>query len=118
MLSFEARVLLVQQVFHCGGEYTEVDNQKFTEMFAESNVPHRNTVRQLIETGSVSDELKSGRPRVLTEDKALDISGHIIQSPKMSISQIVTASRRLIIINTEFAWKITAPVSVQENINV
>jgi hypothetical protein len=34
------------------------------------------------ETGSVADTPRSGRPRVLTEDKVLDISYHIMQSPK------------------------------------
>jgi hypothetical protein len=48
VLSIEARVFLAEQVFHCGGEYTEEVKQQFAEMYPESHVPHRKTVWQLI----------------------------------------------------------------------
>jgi hypothetical protein len=36
VVTFEARVFLVEHVFCCGDEYTEEVKHKFTEMFPES----------------------------------------------------------------------------------
>jgi hypothetical protein len=82
-------VIWVELVFRCGGEYTEEIKENFGEMFPESRVIHRNVVRQLIdkfrETESVAEASRSGRPRVLTEDKVLDTSERKMQSSKKSI---------------------------------
>jgi hypothetical protein len=92
VLSLEARVFLVEHVFRCGGEYTEEVKQKFAEMFSESHEPHHNTLRQFIdafmETGPIADAQRSGRPRVLTENKVLGTSDRIKQSPKTSIRKL------------------------------
>jgi transposase len=49
-------------------------------------------VRQLIqkfrEAGSVCDANRYGRPSILTEKKLLDISDHMLQSPKKSIRKL------------------------------
>jgi hypothetical protein len=83
---------LVEHVFRCGGEYTEEVKQKFAEMFPLSHVPRRNTVQQMadkfMENGSVADELRSDKPRELTEDKVLDISDRMMQSPKKSVLKL------------------------------
>jgi hypothetical protein len=56
----------------------------FSEMFPESHVPHRNTVWQLTdefrENGSVADAPRSDSPRLLTEDKVLEICDRIIRT--------------------------------------
>jgi hypothetical protein len=66
--------------------------KELAEIFPKSHVPHGATVRQLIDkfgaTGSVADAQRSGRPQVLTEDKALDIHDRIMQSPKKSIRKL------------------------------
>jgi hypothetical protein len=58
--------------------HTENVRAKFSENFPNSTVPHRNTVRDLInkfrDFGDVSDDPRSGCPRVLTEYKMLDIA--------------------------------------------
>jgi transposase len=92
MVSLEARVLLAEHVFHCGGDYTEEVKQKFAEMIPEPHVIHRKTVRKFIdnfgENGSVADEPRSCRPRVSTEVKVLNISERLTQNPKKSIRKL------------------------------
>jgi hypothetical protein len=87
MLAIEARVFLWNMC--CGGDYTE---EKFVKMSPTCHVPHRNTVRPLIdkfrETGSVADTPRSGSPRVLTEDKILYSSDRIMQSTRKSICKL------------------------------
>jgi hypothetical protein len=77
---------MVEQVFYCGGVYTEEVKYKFVEMFSISHIPHLNILRQLTdsfrETGSVADVLTTGRPWVLTMDKILNISDCIVQSQR------------------------------------
>jgi len=67
VLSVEERTFLVEHVFRYGGEYTQDVQQQFQAQFPETKVPHRNTVRQLIqkfkETGSMCDATRSGRPK-------------------------------------------------------
>jgi len=49
-------------------------------------------MRQLInkfrETGSVADTPKSGRATILTEDKVLDTSDRVMESPKNSVRKL------------------------------
>jgi hypothetical protein len=92
VLSVEVRTFLVEHVFQCGGEYTQDVQQRFQAQFPETKVPHRNAVRQLIQkfkkTSSMSDTTRSGRPSILTEQKVLDISDHMLQGPKTSITEL------------------------------
>jgi transposase len=92
VLSVEEHTFLVEHVFRCGEECTQDVQQRFQAQFPETEVPHRNAVRQLIqkfqETGSVCDATRSGRPSILTEKKLLDISDHLLQSPKKSIRKL------------------------------
>jgi transposase len=92
VLSVEERTFLVEHVSRCGGEYTKDVQQRFQAQFPETKVPHRNSVRQLIqkfkETSSVCDATRSGRPSILKEKKVLDISDRMLQSPKKSIRKL------------------------------
>ncbi|KAG7154479.1 Macrophage migration inhibitory factor-like [Homarus americanus] len=91
-LSLEARTFIVEFVFRSAGQYTEEVQRRFAEKFPNIQVPHRNTVRQLIkkfrDTGSVADAPRSGRPSVLTQEKLEDLSDHILQSPKNSVRKL------------------------------
>ena len=92
VLSVEERTFLVEHVSRCGGEYTKDVQQRFQAQFPETKVPHRNSVRQLIqkfkETSSVCDATRSGRPAILTEKKVFDISDRMLQSLKKSIRKL------------------------------
>lgn len=85
-------MFLVENVFRAGGNYTENVKQTFLEQFPNSRLPHRDTVRDLLnkfhETGSVHDAGRSGRPSVLTEEKLLDISDRILKSPSKSLRKL------------------------------
>ena len=75
----------MEQVFQCGGEYTQDVQQRFQAQFQETKMPHRNAAWQLIqkfkEIGSMYDATRSGRPSILTKKKVLDISDRMLQSP-------------------------------------
>ena len=64
MLSIEERIFVVEQVFRAGDKYTQNVKERFREVFPNSNCPHPDTVRDLIEkfrkTGSVHDMPRSG----------------------------------------------------------
>jgi hypothetical protein len=75
VLSVEERTFLVEDVFRCGGEYTQ-DVQRFKAQFPETNAVQQ-LIQKFKETGSVRDATRSGRPSILTEKKVLDISDHI-----------------------------------------
>jgi hypothetical protein len=45
-------------------------------------------INKFRETGSVADVLRFGTLTVLTEDKVLDISGHVMKSPKESLRKL------------------------------
>jgi hypothetical protein len=88
LLSLEATVFMVEHVFRCGGECTEEVKQNFVEMFPESRVPRRKTVRQMIEkfreSGSVAVTLRSLKPR----DKVQSVSDRITQSPSATAAGV------------------------------
>jgi transposase len=92
VLSVEELTFIAAYVFLFGAEYTQDVQQRFQAQFPETEVPHRNAVRQLIqkfqETCSVCDATRSGRPSILTEKKLLDISDRMFQSPKKSIRKL------------------------------
>lgn len=92
MLTTEERVFLVEQVFKAGGEYTVSVRQTFNSVFPETTIPHRDTVRDLINkfrsTDSVPDAPRSGRPSVLSEDKLLDISDKMSTSANKSVRKL------------------------------
>ena len=96
MYSIKERVFLVQNVFFERGNYTVKVKQLFAENFPNSKLPHRDTVRDLInkflETGSVHDAARSGRPTVLTEQKLEDISDMMLKSPTKSIGKLAQQS--------------------------
>lgn len=92
VLSVDERIFLVEYVFREGDKYSDLVKRKFSEKFPDSIIPHRNAVRTLIEkfraTGSVEDAERSGRPRKLDEQKLLDISDSMAQSPKKSMRKL------------------------------
>lgn len=92
MLTIQERVFLVEQVLKAGDKYTKTVRQNFNLFFPETRIPHRDTVRDLIDkfrsTGSVADAPRSGRPSVLSEDKVLDISDKMSMSPNKSIRKL------------------------------
>lgn len=92
VLSIEERIFLVEHVFREGDKYSDLVKRKFSEKFPGTIVPHRNAVRTLIEkfqaTGSVEDAERSGRPRKLNEQKLLDISDSMAQSPRKSMRKL------------------------------
>jgi hypothetical protein len=100
VLSLVARVVLVEQVFRSTGEYTEELQQKCAEMFPDTQVPRRNAVRQLIakfhETRLVAGLPTFGRQAVLTEEKKLDISDRILQTPTKSFRKMQRAEGCLV----------------------
>jgi transposase len=107
-------------VFRCKGEYTEDFKHNLVERFPDTDVPHRNTVRQLIKkstaTGSVKDMLRSGRPTVLTEDKIMDVSSRITRRPRKSVrrlSQQVGVSYE----SRTKAHEAPSPASVRNNVS-
>jgi hypothetical protein len=91
VLSLEERVFLVECYFR-ERQYTAVVREHFSRKFSESTVPNRHTVRALVrkfhETGSVCDIKRSGRPSALTEDKLLNISDSVMQSPSKSVRKL------------------------------
>jgi transposase len=92
MLSVEERTFLVEHVFRCGGEYTQDVQQRLQAQFLETKVPHCTAVQQLIQkfmqTGSVCNATRSGRPSILTEKKVLNISDRTLRSLKESIRKL------------------------------
>ena len=66
MLTIQQRAFLLEHVFLNGGKYTETVQRKFAKQFPEAQLPHRNTVRNLIskfrKTGDVDDAYRPGRP--------------------------------------------------------
>jgi hypothetical protein len=91
VLAIENRVFLVEHVFRNGGKYTEEVIRQYVLKFPDSQVPHRNAVRNLIDkfraTGSVVDAYRSGRPST-SEDTMLDIQARITMSPNKSLRQL------------------------------
>ena len=68
---------MVEYVFRANGGYAEV-NKEFLEIFPETDLPHRNTVRNLNkfrEHGSVKDAPRHGRPIILNKQNG----GHFQQ---------------------------------------
>jgi hypothetical protein len=49
VLSIEERVFLVEHVFREDNRYTDLVQEQFAEIFTQTPVPYRNTVRRLIE---------------------------------------------------------------------
>ena len=92
VLSIQERIFLVEHVFRANGEYTDDVKNEFLERFPTTDLPHRNTVRNLInkfrETGSVHDATRSGRPTVLTEQKVNVISEAMTHSPSKSMRRL------------------------------
>lgn len=92
VLIFDVLVYFFKHMFRCGVEYIGYVKQMFIEKFLETDVPHRGAIRKMIskyrETGSVKDT-KPSRPQILIEDKLLDISNRIAQSPKKSAERMV-----------------------------
>ncbi|KAG8246570.1 hypothetical protein J6590_081779 [Homalodisca vitripennis] len=78
-------VSLVDYVFRKGEKYGDLLKRKLSEKFPDSIIPHRNAVITLIvtfrATGSVGDSERIGRPRKPNEQKLLDISDSMAQSP-------------------------------------
>lgn len=92
VLTTEERVWLVKHVFRKGDRYTDVVRERFAEKFPNTPAPHRNAVRNIIdkfhETGSVVDAKRCGRPTKLSEEKLLDISDSMRQSPSKSLRKL------------------------------
>lgn len=92
VLTTEERVWLIKHLFREGGRYTDAVRQRFAEKFPDKPVPHRNTVRNLLdkfrETRSVDDAKRCGRPAKLSEEKLLDISDSVLQNPSKSLRKL------------------------------
>ncbi|XP_076319811.1 uncharacterized protein LOC143230330 [Tachypleus tridentatus] len=92
VLTTEERVWLVEHVFREAGRHIDVVRQRFAEKFPDTPVPHRNAVRNLVdkfwETGSVNDAKRCGRSAKLSEEKLLDISDSVMQSPSKSLRKL------------------------------
>ena len=92
VLSVEERIFLVEYVFRANGEYTDEVKKKFLERFPATDLPHRTTVRNLIdkfrEDGSVHDAPRLGRPTILTEQKVNVISETMVHSPNKSMRRL------------------------------
>ena len=65
-LTIEERIFLVEFVFRNGDKYSVCVQERFQERFPFTELPHRDTVRDLVNkfrrTGSVQDEGRSGTP--------------------------------------------------------
>ena len=61
----------MEYVFLNEGKYTEEVQEKFARRFPKAQLPHRNTVRNLIarfrKTGDVGDACRTGRPPISGE---------------------------------------------------
>jgi hypothetical protein len=77
-------------IFCCDAVYTDV-KQKFGEMYHDSHVWHHYLVQWLINKRSVAG-LRSGRLKVLTKDKVVDISDRIMRWSKMSVCTLCQQS--------------------------
>ena len=92
VLTAEEHVRLVEHVFRKGGRYTDVVRQRFAEKFPDKPVPHCNAVRNLVnkfpETESVDNAERCGRPAKLSEEKLLEISESMLQSPSKSLQKL------------------------------
>ena len=91
-LTIEERIFLVEFVFREGDKYSVCVQERFQERFPLTKLPHRDTVRDLVNkfrrTGSVKDEGRSGRPLKLDEDKLDEINNKIMQSPSKSMRKL------------------------------
>ena len=92
VLTTEEDVWLVEHVFREGGRDTDVVRQRFAEKFPDKPVPHRKAVCNLLdkfrERGSMDDAERCGRPAKLLEEKLLDISDNMLQSPSKSLRKL------------------------------
>ena len=92
VLTTEECVWLIEHVFQEGDRYTDVVQQRFAEKFPDKPVPHHNAVHNLVdkfwETGSVYDAECCGRPAKLLEEKLLNISDSMLQSPSKSLQKL------------------------------
>ena len=92
MLTLRERVFLIEHVFRNQDKYTDEVKQQFRSRFHNTVLPHRNTVRDLInkfrETGSVQDAPRSGRPTLLTDETLRTIAEKMDNSPRKSIRQL------------------------------
>ncbi|XP_075229651.1 uncharacterized protein LOC142329169 isoform X9 [Lycorma delicatula] len=97
MISIEQRMFLIDSFFKCGGRYSEQVKQNFREKFPNTNLPHRDSVRNLInkylQTGSVEDRTRTGRPTVLTDEKIRDISQILSKNPEKSLRKLARESK-------------------------
>jgi hypothetical protein len=74
----------VEYIFWEGNRYTNLVQEQFAEKFPETPAPHRSAVRRLekfCETGSVLDTEQIGRPSKVNDNKLMDISDFMLQSP-------------------------------------
>jgi hypothetical protein len=122
VLAIEERVIFVEYVFRDGNRYTNLVQEQFAEKFPETPVTYRNAVRRLIETfrgaGSALDAVRSERLYKLNDDKLIDISDSIQQSPSKSLSQFAqenyiclpTAHKAVQVKLNLFPYKVTKPV--------
>ena len=105
MLSLQCRIFLIEEIFKNSGEYSQNVQQAFIHKFPTGPVPHRNTVRRLIrkfrDTGSLADASRPGRPKVLTEEKVIEIAAKVEASPKKSIRRLSQQADMLFLINIE-----------------
>jgi transposase len=92
VLSIEDCVFVGEYVFREGNRYTDLVQEHFSEKFPETPVPHRNSVRRIIEkfreTGSVLDAERSERPSKLNDKNLMDICDSMMRSPSKSLRKL------------------------------
>jgi transposase len=90
--SVEEHVFHVEYFFREGNRYTDLMQEEFDEKFPETPVPHRDAVRRLtekfLETGSVLDAERTGRPSKLNDKQLVDFFDSMLRSPSKSLRKL------------------------------
>ena len=101
MLTIEQRTFLVSKMCEEGGRYTRNVQQSFTLEYA-ARPPHRiaaiSLYRKFLETGSVADRPRSGRPQ-LAYEKKIQVQEQMMMSPSTStrrLSQLLSIPKSTI----------------------
>ena len=88
--SLEERIFILEQYIRSLSYGTTA--ACFAEAYPEKTPPNKSTIKRLYDkfktTGSVVDAPRSGRPKVLTEDKVTDISAAMAISPHKSLRRL------------------------------
>jgi transposase len=88
--SQDKRVFILEHNFSTRS-YEECQNA-FRNSFPDSVVPNKSTIQRLVErfleTGSIGEKRRSGRPSVLSNDSLEDIRARLLQFPRISLRKL------------------------------